>query len=431
MGSQLQGIMCNANGLTKEETTYLIGIKMQCDTLREMLTDAKNLSFFSLAGSERVAEKLGKLKIKLSLFSHLDSAKTHGLVDTVNAALDAVIASATNLQAEIGKQKSNVATTIRKYKGEINEFLHFAGYKYEVDVDSETNSYKMKLKHLDFDAYLQEGSLHLSYGERNAFALVLFMYDCLAKKPDLIVLDDPISSFDKTKKFAILEMLFRGTNCLKNNTVVMLTHDIEPIIDLVKTLSNNFQPPPVAAFLHLKSGVLAELPIQKADVLSFHQICTANLSCSSHDVIKLIYLRRKCEILDDKGDAYQLLANLLHKAPVPRLLSPDREMTASEIAAATSAVKQDLASFDYAAVLLILNNDTAMRAAYAGAQNNYEKLQVFRVMYPSNHSNMVIRKYINETFHIENELIMQLNPRQYDFIPEYVIAECDTVLAAS
>ena len=42
---------------------------------------------------------------------------------------------------------------------------------------------------------------HLSYGEKNAFALVLFMYSVLKDNPDLIVLDDPISSFDGNKKF--------------------------------------------------------------------------------------------------------------------------------------------------------------------------------------------------------------------------------------
>ena len=76
------------------------------------------------------------------------------------------------------------------------------------------------------------------FGERNAFAIVLFMYEVLSTNPDLIILDDPISSFDKNKKFAILEMLFRreSASCLKNKTVLMLTHDVEPIIDTVKSL---------------------------------------------------------------------------------------------------------------------------------------------------------------------------------------------------
>ncbi|WP_233592630.1 hypothetical protein [Erwinia psidii] len=72
----------------------------------------------------------------------------------------------------------------------------------------------MKLHHEDFDGYVSQ---HLSDGERNAFAIVLFMYECLAKKPDLLLLDEPMSSFDKNKKSVILEVLLRRNtgDCLK------------------------------------------------------------------------------------------------------------------------------------------------------------------------------------------------------------------------
>jgi len=59
------------------------------------------------------------------------------------------------------------------------------------------------------------------------------MFEVVSKQPDLIVLDDPISSFDKNKKFAILNMLFNQDESLKQRTVLMLTHDFEPIIDII------------------------------------------------------------------------------------------------------------------------------------------------------------------------------------------------------
>ena len=51
---------------------------------------------------------------------------------------------------------------------------------------------------------------HLSWGEKNAFALVLFMYYAISKKAELIILDDPISSFDSNKKYAIINRLFEN-----------------------------------------------------------------------------------------------------------------------------------------------------------------------------------------------------------------------------
>lgn len=70
-----------------------------------------------------------------------------------------------------------------------------------------------------------------------------------------------------------------------------------------------------------------------------------------------------------------------------------------------------------------------MTAIYNAAENNYEKLQLFRIINNDNHENDIVKKYINEAFHIENEYIMQLNPHKYDFIPEHIIAECDQSMA--
>lgn len=62
---------------------------------------------------------------------------------------------------------------------------------------------------------------------------------------------------------------------------------------------------------------------------------------------------------------------------------------------------------------------------YKKSTNNYEKLQLYRIINNDNHNNNVIRKFINETFHIENDYLFQLNPCEYQIVPQYVINECD------
>jgi len=42
--------------------------------------------------------------------------------------------------------------------------------------------------------------------------------------------------------------------------------------------------------------------------------------------------------------------------------------------------------------------------------------------------NDVIKKFINESFHIENDYLFQLNPHEYEIIPQYIIDECDQCL---
>ena len=105
---------------------------------------------------------------------------------------------------------------------------------------------------------------HLSFGERNAFALVLFMHQVRRDRPDLVVLDDPVSSFDKTKKFAILHKLFHGKHSLRGFTTLLLTHDIEPAIDIVRTAtSGQFQAAdPAVHFLQSREGHVEEKPIK-------------------------------------------------------------------------------------------------------------------------------------------------------------------------
>jgi hypothetical protein len=103
-------------------------------------------------------------------------------------------------------------------------------------------------------------------------------------------------------------------------------------------------------------------------------------------------------------------------------------MNLEQIEIATKNIAERIQLFDYQGILDQVNNREAMVAAYKAAQNNYEKLQLYRIINNEKHESDVVRKFINESFHIENEYIMQLNPRKYDFIPEHIIDECDKSL---
>lgn len=96
-----------------------------------------------------------------------------------------------------------------------------AGYNYQVNLEEDNEgNYKLKLKHNDFvEDHITNVKLHLSYGERNTFALVLFMFEVTMNNPDLIILDDPISSLDNNKKYAIIVMLFREKKSQRKNCI--------------------------------------------------------------------------------------------------------------------------------------------------------------------------------------------------------------------
>lgn len=426
------------DGVEKAHEDTLVTIKRQIDTFTGNLEKLRTLSVFQFKDGEKVAETLPRYKLDLQFFSELNSAKMQEAIAPINDSIDAVIKQAGQLQGKIGQQRSGMKRTIERHQKDINAFLAYAGYRYSVEITGEGEQAQLKLRHVDHEEHLNGGNQHLSFGERNAFAIVLFMYECLSKNPNLIILDDPISSFDKHKKYAILEMLFRRDSnlCLKCKTVLMLTHDVEPIIDTVKSLSKMFNNQTSASFLELKNGQINEIRIGGEDIQTFSQICRNVLNSSKDLIIKLVYSRRYYEIIDSTGDAYQVLSNLLHKRASAQAIDSreprgadgsDPKMDAEKFSAGCAAISQLFDNFSYDELLRRISDSDSMRLLYDASTNGYEKLQIFRLLDLEPQS-PVIRKFINETYHIENEFVCQLDPAKFDTIPEYVVCECNRIL---
>jgi hypothetical protein len=72
-------------------------------------------------------------------------------------------------------------------------------------------------------------------------------------------------------------------------------------------------------------------------------------------------------------------------------------------------------------------NAEAIKAKFHATDVGHEKIQLFRIL-GGGHDDDVIRKFINESYHIENEYVMQLNPHKFESIPEYVVEECSRLL---
>ena len=432
----LDTITRKQTGLEDSEINYIVTIKQQIDDLLLKLRLLKGISPTSFKDDEKAEEKLKGLIINLDLYDRFKSNQTTEIVSSLNNSLNTVLAKIGLLQGEINKQKKQTKKLIEEHQESINTFLKNAGYKYVVEIEEgQGEDYKLKLKHIDSDEKISGGNQYLSFGEKNAFALVLFMYEALAKNPDLIILDDPISSFDKNKKYALMHMLFRGDKCLKNKTVLLLTHDLDPIIDTVKVLKE-FGNLTVAKFLATNNGVLSEKEIKRDNLLTFSQICKKVISSNADDIIKLIYLRRNYELLGDSGDEYQVLSNLLHKRKKEECKDQRKEMgndlmDENVFNSGVSKIKNEIPNFDYAVYLQKLSDNIQIKALYQSTDNSYEKLHLFRILYEGSIDEIgsVLRKFINESYHIENELICQLDPSEFNLIPDFVINECSSYLA--
>lgn len=423
----------NIGGYSDEQIAYLLEIRGQIDRLNQKFIKTKSIDFSSLKNVGKVIEELKSYKIDLNLYTHLKSKSTQKTVDIVNNSIEAVLEKVNELQGQINQQNSLIERLIKEHKTEINSFLKNAGYEYNVDLLEEPNGdYSLKLLHNDIKKEITDVKEHLSFGEKNAFALVLFMYDVLKNSPDLIILDDPISSFDKNKKYAIIDMLFRKEKSFRGKTVLLLTHDFEPIIDMLHNHRNIFEIPTVT-FLENNHGALIEKKIQRTDVQTFIEINDFNIKDISDQIInKLVYLRRLYEIENIKGSGYQLISNLMHKRENPEFQTENstRCMTAEEISLGQKEIQKMIPDFNYNDILNIVSDDKKMKEIYFQTDNNYEKLHIYRIIFDEKNTTggRVITKFINETFHIENNYIYQLNPRKYQMVPQFVIDECDKAI---
>ncbi len=105
--------------------------------------------------------------------------------------------------------------------------------------------------------------------------------------------------------------------------------------------------------------------------------------------------------------------------------TPNRLMTEDEIEIAAKEIRDKYVDdFDYNVEYQKTQDIQALRELYKNSGSNYEKLQIYRIMFNENSSNSVIKKFVNETFHIENDYLFQLNPCEYDTVPQYIINEC-------
>jgi len=434
---QLRKITTSLEELSPEQDQFLASLRGQVETLLDKFTALKQLSFVSLRDEPDMDKALRSLKIELELLDALNSEDTQGVVGDMNAQLDHVAQQINKIKRRVGIQKAQVAKSIERNQDEINEYLRSAGYKYAVRIESRGDSYRMILEHEDAPGHLETAGSHLSFGERNAFALVLFMHQVRRDAPDLVVLDDPVSSFDKTKKFAILHELFHGKQSLRGFTTLLLTHDIEPAIDIVQTAtSGQFTAAiPAVYFLQSREGQVVEKLIKPMDIMTFSQVCDKNIASSADPVIKCIYLRRRYEVHGERGAEYDVLSSLLHIRDEPSSKGEKGEfipLDEEEREQAIAEIQKVIPSFDYDALLAQLKDRKVLKAKFEDTNVGYEKVQIFRIASALDPDALggdaAFRKFVNESYHIENEYVMQLNPREFDAVPEHVIHACADLL---
>lgn len=446
-----------------KELLGLFGVKQNISVLETQLTKlgaearylherlSAILSFNSLSvdreGIAALEEKLSDMKIDhRACDSYFTSELTKTEMEKINTEIDSLLENVGELKGEIGKQNRLIQERVKDRKKDINDFLSLAGFKYtfDVKVNGEGNA-RALLEYILPDgspSNVQSPGKHLSWGEKHSFALILFMFDAIHSDAKLIILDDPISSFDSNKKYAIINRLFktgeRG-NSFYERTVLMLTHDFEPVIDYVCTSSGRQTPTSVcASYLENRGGQLYCSEIKKGDVLSSVVLFKDMAMDSELDIAARVgclrkFLEHQYRVPREESNAYNILSSLLHGRSEPTVDSDGNlRMTAEQVENGVEYIRKFIVNFHYDSIQADFTKASLLKR-FSQEENAYVKMLILRAYTEANTSarerlrqkNDVLRKYVDETYHIENDYIYSIDVRKFNIVPENYIADAE------
>ncbi len=405
----------------------------------------KNIVMADIANLE---EDLMKMEFPITFFQIFGGAKITTIFERINAKIFEMKSEVSLLKKEMGDLKGVLRATVNASQKDINSFLKTAGINYEISIEceDETNS-KTVLKQCfsDEKSDVTEIKQHLSWGEKNAFALILFMYYVQTQNADIIILDDPISSFDSNKKYAILHRMFKNIGkkdvSLEGKTVLLLTHDFEPITDFIvvgKLDSDKAN----ASFIWNKDGIVSECSIDpENDVCLILRECEKIAADTTVNIVsRIAFLRKLCELngkMEEWGYAYEILSCLVHVKEIKRKVANDvyEEMSEGNKEAGFGKIKEFIPSFDYEDLMNNIYTVDGLKGLYDVEDNAYFKIQIFREMCEIESQKIKLNafdegwyKYIDETYHIENDYLHYLDITKFNIVPSYILKKVDELM---
>jgi energy-coupling factor transporter ATP-binding protein EcfA2 len=424
------------NQLSKDLLSSEKAIKEELQKIEE-IAGLDPLAIHDLT-SLNITSRLISLKLDVK---KIDSSKQELLkcfLD-INSAIDNLLASSKSLQKLFIDYNDSFKMVVARNAEYINDFLKICGIPYKFSVDLEnSNTCETFLTWAGDKGDGESNSIRvnatesLSYGEKNALCLILFSIEVFQKNPDIVILDDPISSFDSSKRCALFQYAFRkgkkgDSMTLRNRTVLLLTHDFTPVIDFIKRVDT----PPFALAWHLnnKKGIVLEKPLLASDIDS--AICVESKLANSSNkslVVRLVHLRRYSEM---SGNIllYNYLSCLFHQKDCPDV-DKQRTMTIEE----KNEVEIMLTDFNingtYDSLLAKFKDKKQLLLDFQASSSKYEKLAIARILFEKDLSiDYVKRGLINNVFHIEHQYLFECEDLDEDLIPNYVVEAVEEAIS--
>lgn len=358
-------------------------------------------------------------------------------VDSINAKIEELLSKSGQLKGLFFQHEAKLKKMIEDRKDDINAFFTLAGFPYEFEIEEDgerkANTYLIPIGK---EKAVSEPDNHLSWGERNAFSLVMFIFDAISENADLIVLDDPIASIDDNKKFAVIRRMFDNKKeiTFRDKTVLMLTHDLQPVIDYIhgsffKTYG--LTTPVRAYYISNEDGIIKEQAIEDEDLLNTVMLTKKFAEAEDKPLFVRIVNFRKYYELTISGfktsPCYDVLSNLIHGRRIPEDCQK-QPMSQNKIDEGMYEISKLIPGYTYETLINELDSSKLV-AELSKNSNTYYKILAIRLLFEREKTMMqqlkkeypAVCKFLNETNHIENDYIFQLNPEKFFSIPEVYV----------
>lgn len=398
------------------------------------LIESKNEGTYD---SLAVEFKSKKLSDKLNLCDH----NGNNVINIINDTIDELISNLDDLREYVGKLNKQIKDKIESNKILINEFLKISGMPYVVDIKQQGDTrFETLFSYKGNPNTIPNQLPYLSYGEANALALLLFCLEAKNKENALIIFDDPVSSFDNNKRYAIYNYIFNnisGKKLLWNKTCVILTHDFDSVVVFSKCFPLGRQDITRFSYLSLKNYELIEMPFSDKDIVNTFNIYSSIAKDNNRPIISRVTAARHCcEIKGTKGsDEYNLLSSLIHKREKPtKDENGEIEYTTEEIALVLDEMKNLFGDdYDYSDFLNSLKDVEDLKTKYSDSESKFDKLCIARYILSDlkekDIENNVIWNFLSEVYHIEKDTIHTISNYEIFDVPDYIIAMCDSLIS--
>lgn len=309
-----------------------------------------------------------------------------------------------DLKKKYDKAKEKTAKILNKKASNINKIIRTFGIPYQIQAKyNQGKITEYKLVHNN-DLTKNDSKAKLSSGEKNIIALILFIFAAQKNPNSILIIDDPVSSYDEYRRKQICDLI---VNRLNDQTVLLLSHDCvfakyavlehekKNNIGKVDYLQNYFGTVNVVNITKKDFGVFTDFLIERVN----------NINCYYQKILNLRMLYEG----KYKNPVYGYLSGLLHALQVNDIKSKlsDLNYTEEEI---LLKIEEDLG------VKLEPCFDDYYKNINTDEFSFFEKALFYRE-YMKHHLNVekTFKPELDNYIHLNSRLYISLNPYNYIF----------------